>query len=248
MVARLGIDIGGSGIKGAPVDLDSGTLVKERLRIETPQPSHPEAVVASVRRVMEAFPEVTGPIGCTFPAIIISGQVISASNIDDSWLGHRRRRSILGRVWPSGVGGQRCRRSRCGRGPDRSGGRTGRGRHRPHAGDRDRIGAAAHNANLVPNTELGHLELGGQVIEKVASNRARKQGQLSFETWAGRLNDYLAHLERLFSPDLFVIGGGISKRFGEFGPHLLTRTEIVPAVLRNEAGIVGAAMCAAGSR
>ena len=247
MVARLGIDIGGSGIKGAPVDLDSGTLVKERLRIETPQPSHPEAVVASVRRVMEAFPEVTGPIGCTFPAIIISGQVISASNIDDSWLGTDaaglfsegcgRPVSVVNDADAAGVA-----EARIGAAAGREGVvivlTLGTG-----------IGSALlHNANLVPNTELGHLELGGQVIEKVASNRARKQGQLSFETWAGRLNDYLAHLERLFSPDLFVIGGGISKRFGEFGPHLLTRTEIVPAVLRNEAGIVGAAMCAAGSR
>ena len=241
MTVRLGIDIGGSGIKGAPVDLVSGILVRERLRLGTPQPSHPEAVARTVRRLIDTFPEVTGPIGCTFPAIVISGQVNSAANVDASWIGADADRLFS----------ERCGRPvRVVNDADAAGlaeARVGAAKGRKGVVIVLTLGtgigsAVLHDGKLVPNTELGHLELDGRVIEKAASNRARKQEELSFEVWAGRLNEYLSHLERLFSPGLFVIGGGISKQFGMFGPHLRTRAEIVPAALRNNAGIVGAAM------
>ena len=240
MAVRLGIDIGGSGIKGAPVDLESGTLTTERVRIKTPRPSHPEAVAGVVRRVVGAFPDVTGAIGCTFPAIVLGGRINSAANVDPSWIGTDADRlfsrscgrptSVVNDADAAGVA-----EFRVGAAAGRNGViivlTLGTG-----------IGSALlHDGRLVPNTELGHLELLGTVVETGASNRARKREGLSFEEWTDRLNAYLAHLERIFSPDLFVIGGGISKRFGKFGPMLRTRAEIVPAALRNDAGIVGAA-------
>ena len=241
VVVRLGIDIGGSGIKGGPVDLDSGALIRKRVRIETPRPSHPEAVAGTIRRLVAAFPEAAGRIGCAFPAIILSGRVNSAANVDDSWIGTDADRLLsetCGRpvVVINDADAAGLAEARVGAAAGREGVvivlTLGTG-----------IGSALlHDGRLVPNTELGHLEVGGRVIEKAASNRARKREGLSFEAWATRLNDYLSHLERLFSPGLFVIGGGISKRFGEYGPYLQTRAEIVPAALRNDAGIVGAAM------
>ena len=243
MAVRLGIDIGGSGIKGASVDLESGTLTTKRVRIKTPRPSHPEAVAEVVRRVVEAFPEVTGAVGCTFPAIVIGGRINSAANVDRSWIGTDADRlfshacgrpmSVLNDADAAGVA-----EARVGAAAGRKGVvivlTLGTG-----------IGSALlHDGRLVPNTELGHLELQGRVVDAGASNRARKREGLPFEAWSERLNDYLLHLERIFSPDLFVIGGGISKRFGKFGPLLRTRAEIVPAALRNDAGIVGAALWA----
>lgn len=243
MAVRLGIDIGGSGIKGAPVDLESGALTGERVRIKTPRPSHPMAVAGVVRQVVDAFPHVTGAIGCTFPAIVLDGRINSAANVARSWIGTDADRlfsqacgrpaSVVNDADAAGVA-----EARVGAASGRKGVvivlTLGTG-----------IGSALlHDGRLVPNTELGHLELQGSVVETGASNRARKQENLSFTVWTGRLNSYLAHLERIFSPDLFVVGGGISKRFGKFGPMLRTRAEIVPAALRNDAGIVGAALWA----
>lgn len=243
MAIRLGIDIGGSGIKGAPVDLVSGALTSERVRIKTPRPSRPEAVAGVVRRIVDSFPDVTGAIGCTFPAIVLGGRINSAANVDHSWIGRDADRlltdtcaravSVVNDADAAGIA-----EARVGAAAGRKGVvivlTLGTG-----------IGSALlHDGRLVPNTELGHLELRGRVVETGASNRARKREGLPFETWTERLNDYLVHLERIFSPDLFVIGGGISKRFGEFGPLLRTAAEIVPAALRNDAGIVGAALWA----
>lgn len=241
MAIRLGIDIGGSGIKGAPAELESGILTRKRVRIGTPRPSTPEAVSLTLRRVVESFPETTGPIGCAFPGIAIAGRIFSAANVDDSWIGVDaaslfseacgRRVSVINDADAAGLA-----EARMGAARGRNGVvivlTLGTG-----------IGSALiHNGILVPNTELGHLHLGGRVIEKVASNRARKEQNLSFKKWARRLNDYLAHLDRLFSPDLVVIGGGVSKKFAKYGPLLEARAEIVPAMLRNDAGIVGAAL------
>lgn len=244
MVVRMGIDIGGSGIKGAPVDVTSGRLVGARVRFKTPRPSRPEIVAATVRRLAQAFPDVGGRIGCTFPAIVLSGRINSASNVDASWIG---------------VDAERLFSERCGRPVevvnDADAAGLAEARVGAAAGQRGLVivltlgtgigSALVYEGRVVPNAELGHLELGGNVIEKVASNRVRKREGLSFEVWTGRLNDYLAHLERLFSPAMFVIGGGISKRFDEFGPRLRARARIVPAALRNEAGIAGAAIWAA---
>ncbi len=241
MTTRLGIDIGGSGMKGAPVDLDSGVFSRKRVRFKTPQPSNPEAVSMTLRRLVESFPEVTGPIGCAFPAIVIDGRTLSAANLDNDWIGAdaasifsdecNRPVSVINDADAAGLA-----EARFGAAANRMGVvivlTLGTG-----------IGSALlHNGRLVPNTELGHLHLAGQVVENTASNRVRKAEKLSFEEWAERLNEYIAHLDRVFSPDLVVIGGGISKRFSKFGPLLRARAEVVPAMLRNDAGIVGAAL------
>ena len=200
-------------------------------------------MAGTVRRVVEAFPEVTGPIGCTFPAIVIAGHVNSAANVDDSWIG----------IDADSLFSERCDRpvsvvndaDAAGLAEARVSSAAGREGLVVVLTLGTGIGSALlHDGRLVPNTELGHLELDGRVIERAASNRTRKHEELSFRTWSGRLNDYLSHLEHLFSPNLLVIGGGISKQFGEFGPHLRAKAEIVPATLRNDAGIVGAAMWA----
>ncbi len=230
-------------MKGAPVDLESGSFTQERVRFKTPRPSNPEAVSITLRRLVESFPGESGPVGCAFPAIMIDGRALSAANLDDSWIGTdaaslfsdacNRPVSVINDADAAGLA-----EARMGAAANRKGVvivlTLGTG-----------IGSALlHNGHLVPNTELGHLHLDGQVIEKIASNRARKVEKLSFEVWAERLNAYLAHLDRIFSPDLVVLGGGISKRFAKFGPLLHSRAEIVPAMLRNDAGIVGAALSA----
>lgn len=239
----LGIDIGGSGIKGAPVDVEAGRLTAERFRLETPQPSLPEAVAETVRRVTEVFPETTGAIGVTFPAIVRDGITLSASNVDDSWIGTDARSlftAACGR--PAAVINDADAAGLAEAGTGAAAGRRG-------AVIVITLGTGIGSAllmdgALVPNTELGFLEMGGIAAERTASNRARVEEGLSFAEWAERLNDYFAKLDRLFSPDLLVIGGGISKQFHQFGPLLRSRAPIVPAAFRNQAGIIGAAMWA----
>lgn len=243
----LGIDIGGSGIKGAPVDVKAWRLLAERVRLETPQPSLPEAVAETVRQVAEVFPETTGPIGVAFPAIVRDGKILSAANVDDSWIGTDARAlftAACGR--PAMVINDADAAGLAEAGTGAAAGRRGvvivitlgTG-----------IGSALlMDGVLVPNTELGFLEIGGRAAERTASNRVRIEEGLSFAEWAERLNDYFAKLDRLFSPDLLVIGGGVSKQFHRFGPLLRSRAPIVPAALRNQAGIIGAAMRASGLR
>ena len=243
----LGIDIGGSGIKGAPVDVKAWRLLAERVRLETPQPSLPEAVAETVRQVAEVFPETTGPIGVAFPAIVRDGKILSAANVDDSWIGTDARAlftAACGR--PAMVINDADAAGLAEAGTGAAAGRRGvvivitlgTG-----------IGSALlMDGVLVPNTELGFLEIGGRAAERTASNRVRIEEGLSFAEWAERLNDYFAKLDRLFSPDLLVIGGGVSKQFHRFGPLLRSRAPIVPAALRNQAGIIGAAMRAGDLR
>ena len=247
MDTHLGIDIGGSGIKGAPIDVLAGALAADRRRIPTPQPALVEPVSRTLRQIVGAFPGVTGPVGCAFPGIVISDRIHSAANLDGSWIGvdaGARFSEACGRpvVMLNDADAAGLAEARFGAAAGRSGVvlvlTLGTG-----------IGSALLNdGRLVPNTELGHLELGGEVIEKRASNRARKAQGLSLGEWTERLNQYLAHLDRLLSPNLVVIGGGISKRFDAFGPHLRSRAELLPAALRNDAGMVGAALWAAGSQ
>lgn len=240
MAVRLGIDVGGSGVKGAPVDLDAGTLVRNRLRLQT-QPSHPEALAAKITRLVDEFPESKGPVGCALPGVVVSGQVRFAPHLDPSWIG----------LDAPALLSERCGRpvrvindaDAAGLAEARWGAAAGRDGVVVLLTLGTGIGSAVlHNGELIPNTELGHLQIDGREPDDFASNRARKKEDLSFEEWAGRLNRCLAHLEGLFSPSLFVIGGGISKRFGEFGPYLRARAEIAPAALRNDAGVAGAAL------
>ena len=241
----LGIDIGGSGIKGAPVDVGTGLLVAERHRLPTPQPSAPGAVADTVAEIVRHF-QWTGPVGCTFPAVIKNGVAYSAANVDEAWIGTNGQKllskktkcpvRLLNDADAAGLAEMRF-----GAGRGKSGVvfvlTFGTG-----------IGSALFvDGRLVPNTELGHIEIRGKDAERRASDRAREQKGLSWKKWAARVDEYLNALERLFSPDLFIIGGGASKYHRQFLPRLTVRAKIVPARLLNEAGIVGAAL-AAGER
>jgi len=238
----LGIDIGGSGIKGAPVDIEQGMLVKKRYRIPTPQPSTPEAVAEVVAQIATRF-KWHGPIGCTFPAVIKRGVAYSAANVDDSWIGANGEQIIaqktgcpvllLNDADAAGVAEMKF-----GAGLGQNGVvivlTFGTG-----------IGSAIFaDGHLVPNTEFGHLDMMGIDAEDRASDRIREAEDLSWKKWAGRVNDFLAEMERLFSPDLFILGGGVSKKHQKYLHRLKTSAKIVPAQMRNEAGIIGAALAA----
>ncbi|MDX1418708.1 MAG: ROK family protein [Rubricoccaceae bacterium] len=241
----LGVDIGGSGVKGAPVHLKRGELLTDRRRIPTPQPATPEAVAEAVAEIARAF-EWSGPIGCTVPARVRHGVVETASNIDPGWIGVRASRlikkatgcpvAVLNDADAAGMAEMRY-----GAGRDRAGVTLvltiGTG-----------IGSALFlDGRLLPNTELGHLHFEDSIAEHHASRRARDEHGLPWESWAEeRMQPVLEHIEFLFSPDLIIIGGGVSRpeRWEEFGHLLRTRAELVPAALENEAGIIGAALSA----
>jgi polyphosphate glucokinase len=236
----MGIDIGGSGIKGAPVDIVIGSLTGSRMRVKTPQPSTPASVVEAVVKLV-ADHGWSGPVGITIPGVVIDGIVATAANIDDAWVGYDARThfsqalgmpaAILNDADAAGLAEARF-------GGDASGVvillTFGTG-----------IGSALiQDGKLVPNTELGHLEFHGGKAETYAAARLVKRESMQIDWWAERVNEFLAYIETLFSPDRIIIGGGISKRFDEFSSYLSTRCEIQPAVLRNNAGIVGAALFA----
>jgi polyphosphate glucokinase len=241
----FGIDIGGSGIKGAVVELVTGTLATERRRVATPQPSTPDAVAAIVAQ-MVSDAGWSGNVGATFPAVIKHGVAQSAANVDASWVG-----TDVDRLFTEVVGG---------------------GAEVVVLNDADaagiaeaRFGAAKNvdgvvimltfgtgigsallmNGVLVPNTELGHLELDGFDAESRAAASVRDEHGMSYKKWAQRVNRYMQHVERLFTPDLFVVGGGVSKNADRWVPLLELNTPVEPAQLLNDAGIVGAAMAAA---
>ncbi|WP_219467051.1 polyphosphate--glucose phosphotransferase [Nonomuraea rhizosphaerae] len=230
----LGIDIGGSGIKGAPVDTESGELTQERLRIPTPQPAKPDGVAEVVAEIVKHF-SWSGPVGVTFPGVVVDGVVRTAANVHHSWIGVDAARLFGGATVLNDADAAGTAEMTFGEGRGRSGTvimlTFGTG-----------IGSALFvNGLLVPNTELGHLILHGKDAEERASDRAREEHDLSWEKWADRVEEYLRHVEMLFSPSLFILGGGVSKKADKFLPHVKTETPVVPAGLQNEAGIVGAA-------
>lgn len=239
----LGIDIGGSGIKGAPVDTDTGELIQGRHRIPTPRPSEPEAVASVVKRIVDSF-NWSGPVGCTFPAIVQRGVVYSAANVDKAWIGADGK-ALLEKatgcpiVLLNDADAAGIAEMTFGAGKGNAGVvmilTFGTG-----------IGSAIFTeGKLLPNTELGHLIVRGKDAESRASDRAREERDWDWESWTKRVNEYLAYVEALFSPDLFIFGGGVSKEHQQFFHLLETRAPIVPAAFRNEAGIVGAALAAA---
>ncbi|MBA5219837.1 MULTISPECIES: polyphosphate--glucose phosphotransferase [Streptomyces] len=245
----FGVDIGGSGIKGAPVDLDKGDLAQERHKVLTPHPATPDTVADGVKEVLDHF-GWTGPVGVTFPGVVTDDSVVrTAANVDAAWV-DTDARALLGErlgglpvtvVNDADAAGVAEMEFGAGRG--RRGTVVlltfGTG-----------IGSAVFSDGvLVPNTELGHLELKGHDAEKRASSKAKEDEDLSWERWARRVQRYLAHVEMLLSPELFVIGGGVSRKAHKFLPHIEDiRATIVPAELQNNAGIVGAAMRAAQRR
>ena len=241
----LGIDVGGSGIKGAPVDLATGALAAERLRVETPQPSTPEAVAEVVAQIVDHFAAALGDgaIGVTVPAVVTGGVVRTAANIDQSWIGTDADALFTGRLGravhlvndadAAGVAEARFGAARSTKGlvvVTTLG--TGIGT------------ALLLDGRLVPNSELGHLEIDGFDAETRAASSARENEALSWEDWAARLQRFYGAIEDLLWPTLIVVGGGISKKADKFLPLLHLRALIVAAQLRNEAGIIGAAVLA----
>jgi polyphosphate glucokinase len=241
---RLGIDVGGTGVKGNVVDTGSGELMADRVRIETPHPATPEAVADTVAAVVEAH-AWDGPVGITLPSVVKDGIAHTAANIDPSWPGTdaltlfgerlgRRTVHVLNDADAaglaevrfgagSGVAGVVCMLT------------IGTG-----------IGSAVfHDGVLLPSTEFGHLQVDGYDAETRASASAREREDLSWGKWAKRFSRYLQVLEDLIWPDLFILGGGVSKKPDKWLPLLEARTRILPAQLQNQAGIVGAAMAAA---
>lgn len=244
--APVGIDIGGTGIKVGPVDLEKGTLLAARSRAETPHPATPAAVVEVVRELLDRFDE-SGPLGVTLPSVVLHGVVKTASNIDGSWIGTDAVAlfsAATGR--PSGVVNDADA--------------AGMAELRYGAGKGVRgvvvlvtlgtgIGSGLFvDGTLVPNSELGHLHLHHGDAEKWAAESARERDQLSWKEWAHRVSNYLELVESLLWPDLFIVGGGVSKQSDKFLPLIECRTKVVPAQLHNDAGIVGAAMVAPADR
>ena len=238
----FGIDIGGSGVKGAIVDLRTGSFVGDRHRVDTPQPSTPDAVARTCRDITDSS-GWTGPVGLTVPGVVRDGVVRSAANIDASWDGadvhelfgrHLGGRTVAALNDADAAG---LAEVRFGDEPGLDTGTVilltfGTG-----------IGSALfHNGELVPNTEFGHLEVGGKIAEARASAKVRKDHGWSYRKWSGKVSRVLAHYERIFSPKLFIVGGGISRKADVWIPMLTIDTPVVAANLRNTAGIVGAAM------
>ncbi len=241
----LGIDIGGSGIKGAIVDTDKGEFISDRHRIKTPRPATPEAVTDTVSEIVRHF-DYNGAVGCTFPAIIKKGVAHSAANVDNAFIGAGVQRLIQRKTGnpvfvmnDADSAGIAEMRFGAGRGQD---GvviilTIGTG-----------IGSCVFvNGQLLPNTEFGHLHLSkkkGIEAEEYASDRIRKDKDLSWKKWGKRLSRFLQHVDFIFSPDMIVIGGGVSKKYEKYFPYIEINAELVPAQLRNQAGIIGTAIAA----
>ncbi len=238
----FGVDIGGSGIKGAVVDLEVGQLATERYKILTPQPSLPAAVAAAVAEVVGHF-GWQGPLGCTFPAVVQSGVARTAANVDRSWISTNIE-TVVGLATGLPVTAVND--------ADAAGiAETNWGAAKSTKGLvvvvtlGTGIGTALiYNGVLIPNSELGHLELDGEDYEVMASAAARERESLSWDKWARRLQRYFSALEALLRPDLFVVGGGVSRRADKFLPMLELETPIVPARFQNDSGIAGAAYLA----
>jgi polyphosphate glucokinase len=241
----LGIDIGGTGIKAAPVDVATGTLLADRQKIATPHPAIPGAVTDVVRELADSF-EWSGVTGATFPGVVAAGTVRTAANVDRSWIGVDAA-ALFGKAIGSEVSVLNDADA------------AGIAEMTFGAGKGERgtvlmltfgtgVGSALFTGGLlVPNTEFGHIEIRGKDAEKRASERAKQDHGWGWKDWASRVDEYLHHMEALLAPDLIIVGGGISKESEKWVP-LLTgiRAKVAPAALQNDAGIVGAAMAAAG--
>ena len=241
----LGIDIGGSGIKGAIVETKTGEITQQRFRIETPQPATPEAMIETIAQIAAHFEWKGKPIGSGFPGVVQHGEIKTAANLDKSWIGKNAETLIREATGASLVhvindaDAAGLAEVKIGAGKDVKGVvlmvTLGTG-----------IGSGLYiDGTLVPNTEFGHIELDGHKdAEHWAADSAREREDLKWGEWAKRVNAYLNKMQALLWPDLIVLGGGVSKKSEKFLPNLDVPTKIVPAVLLNDAGIVGAAMAA----
>lgn len=239
----LGIDFGGSGIKGAIVDTDTGKMLSERHRIITPQPATPQSVADTILQLVQHF-NYEGPIGCGFPALINNGVAMSASNIDKSWIQVNAEQLfsattgmpvfVVNDADAAGIAELRF----------------GAGNGAPGVVLLLTIGtgigsALLNDGVLLPSTEFGHIEFKGDIAERYCSDAARERQKMSWEKWGKRFNKYLLYMEKLFSPSMFIIGGGVSKKMDLFQEAITVNAKVVPATLRNQAGIIGAACYAA---
>jgi len=241
----LGIDIGGTGIKGALVDLPSGEILTDHLHWPTPQPATPGSVSAVIKKMIGHF-QFNGPVGVGFPGVIRRGVVGSATNLSPVWIGKNaeklfKKSARLPFVVINDADAAGIAEMSYGAGQKEKGTvvliTLGTG-----------IGSAVfRGGSLVPNTELGHLPLHGRDAEKIASAKAREKHDWSWKKWSKRVREYLRMVERLMSPDLIIVGGGVSRRAEKWLPRATQgiQTKVVPAKLYNEAGIVGAAMAGA---
>jgi polyphosphate glucokinase len=237
----FGIDVGGSGIKGGIVDLDTGALIGDRYKVLTPKPATPSAVAKKIAKVVNEF-GWTGPLGVTYPGVVTHGIVQTAANVDKAWIGTNARD-----IFAAELDGQQVTvlndadaaglaEARYGAGKDHSGlvvlltFGTGIG------------SALIHNGKLIPNTEFGHLEVGGKEAEKRAASSVKEKKNWSYEKWSKQVTRVLVAIENAVCPDLFIAGGGISRKADKWVPLLKNHTPVVPATLLNSAGIVGAAM------
>ena len=240
----LGIDIGGSGIKGAIVDIEKGELVTDRFRIPTPDSGKPRPIAKTVNNVVKHF-DWHGPVGCGFPAVVRQGSVLTAANIHKSWIGTQVETlfsetcgcpfKVINDADAAGLAEMAF----------------GAGRDRKDVVVLVTIGTGLGTAvftsgQLLPNAEFGHIEIECQDAEITTSDAARKRENLSWKKWGRRFNTYLSRLEALLWPDLIILGGGTAKNFADFAPYLKVHTPVVAAEFLNEAGIVGAALAAKG--
>lgn len=238
----LGIDVGGSGIKGGVVDIEQGEMLTDRYRIPTPQPATPNAVIETITKIIDHF-EWKGSVGVGFPAAVVNEIVKTASNIDKSWIGVNAAQRIeeatgcpthlVNDVDAAGFAEMKF----------------GAGLHEKGvvfmAAFGTGIGTAIFkNGILLPNTELGHLKMKGMIAEHYAANSVREKNNMSWEEWGKRVNIYLHYIEELFYPELIIIGGGVSSDFDNFKEYLTLNTAVVPAENKNHAGIIGSALAA----
>jgi len=240
----LGIDIGGTGIKAAPVDINKGELLQERFRIDTPQPPTPRAMLSVIGDIIEHW-KWEGKIGCGFPGVLKRGEVYTAANLSKQWIGINladqiKKISSCEAVVINDADSAGLAEIKFGAGKE----------YNKHGGGvvimitlGTGIGTALFvDGHLVHNTELGHIEIDGKDAEKQAAASVRERKSLSWKKWGNRVNTYLQTMEKLFSPDLFIIGGGVSKKPDKFFQYIELKTKIVPAEMNNDAGIVGAAL------
>ncbi|WP_303924792.1 polyphosphate--glucose phosphotransferase [Draconibacterium sediminis] len=236
----LGIDFGGSGIKGAIVDTKTGELVTERHRIETPQPATPDAVAEVMAELTEHF-NWKGKVGVGVPAVVKNGVMLTAANIDNSWIGQEVNKKLSEKTG--------CE-VECVNDADAA----GIAEIHFGAGAKEKgmvflltvgtgIGTVIFiDKHLVPNLELGHLEFKGKTIERYSADSVRKRKDLSWEEWGKRFNNALDYYDRMFNPNLFIVGGGVSKKMDKFEEYINVDTPVVPAEMENNAGIIGAAL------
>ena len=239
----FGVDVGGSGIKGGIVDLSTGELVGDRYKIATPQPSTPDAVARTVAEIVEHF-DWTGPVGITLPAVVTNGVARSAANIDKSWIDTDARALFAKAIGTESITVLNDADA-AGVAEDKYGGGKGKDGVVVLLTFGTGIGSAVlHNGVLLPNTEFGHMEIDGKEAEHRAALSVKENKDLSYKEWAKEVSKVLETFEALLWPDLFIAGGGISRKSEKWIPHLTNRTPVVPATLLNTAGIVGAALAA----